>query len=115
MPWQSTTDPERYLAAAGAFLRADPVANTVPLTVVEALLAQGAEPGDPGAPVLGWWTDADGGAVTGAFLLNPPYPLLLSAMPAPAVDALADVLADGERPVAGVNASQGAADRFAAA
>jgi RimJ/RimL family protein N-acetyltransferase len=117
MPWQTTTEPERYLAAAGAFLRADPVANTVPLTVVAALRAQGAGPADPGAPVLGWWTDADadGGAVTGAFLLNPPYPLLLTAMPDAAVAALADVLAETGRPVAGVNASEAAAGAFAAA
>jgi GNAT superfamily N-acetyltransferase len=116
MPWHTTTDAERYLAAAGAFLRADPVANTVPLTVVEALHAQGADPADPGATLLGWWTGEGGGdgPVTGAFLLNPPYPVHLTAMPEAALPALTEVLAESGRPVAGVNAAVEAAEAFAA-
>jgi predicted GNAT family acetyltransferase len=114
MPWHTTTDPERFTAGAGPFLRERPVENTVHLTVVEALRAQGGDPADPAARLLGWWTDAAGGAATGAFLLTPPHPVLLTSMPDDAVPPLADLLPETGRPVAGVNASAPIADAFAA-
>jgi GNAT superfamily N-acetyltransferase len=112
VPWRTTTDPEEFLAAAGAFLMASPAQNTVPLTVVEGLRAPGAE---PGTTLLGWWTDAGGGPATGAFLLSAPYPVHLTDMPDPAAPALVDVLAEAGRPVAGVNGETAAADAFAVA
>ena len=43
MTWTTTGDPEAFLDAAGAFLRAAPAANSVTLTTVEALRARGAD------------------------------------------------------------------------
>ena len=42
MTWTTTGDPDAFLDAAGAFLRAAPAANSVTLTTVEALRARGA-------------------------------------------------------------------------
>src|SRR3954471_22988812 len=112
MPWHTTTDPDRFAAGAGAFLRERPAENTVPLTVVEGLRTQGA---DPDATLLGWWTDAAGGPATGAFLLTTPYPVHLTEMPDAALVALPEALVESRRPVAGVNAEAAAADAFAAA
>ena len=56
MAWTTTADPDAFLDAAGAFLRAAPAANSVMLTTVEALRARGAgERGGLRAPLLAWW------------------------------------------------------------
>src|SRR3954470_6863474 len=49
MSWTTTADPHAFMAAAGAFLRADPAANTVILTRVAAMRAP-----EAGA-LLGFW------------------------------------------------------------
>ena len=41
MTWSTTADPEAFVAAAGAFLHADPAGNSVMLTVVEAMRERG--------------------------------------------------------------------------
>lgn len=81
------------------------------------------------SPLFGWWTSPAGhqgagagdgrasgrppDAVGGAFLHTPPFPVLLSAMPAGAAAELAaGTLA--RRPLAGVNGNPAAADGFAA-
>jgi ribosomal protein S18 acetylase RimI-like enzyme len=110
MGWTVTNDVERYLAAAGGFLRADPVENTVPLGVVEALRIRGVTTAGPGE-LFGWWeTDGD---VRGALLLSAGFPLLLSAMPDALAAELADVLADREVVLSGVTAQPSAAGAFA--
>ena len=43
MTWTATGDPDAFLDAAGAFLRAAPAANSVTLTTVEALRVRGAD------------------------------------------------------------------------
>src|SRR5437016_5504065 len=63
-------------------------------------------------PLFGWWT-GNGGGASGAFLHTPPYPLLLTAVPADVAAGLGTVLAG--RPLSGVNAYPEAAQRFAAA
>jgi GNAT superfamily N-acetyltransferase len=93
MGWTVTNDVERYLAAADGFLRADPVENTVPLGVVEALRTRGVTTAGAGE-LFGWW-ESDGD-VRGALLLSAGFPLLLSAMPDALAAELADVLADRE-------------------
>jgi RimJ/RimL family protein N-acetyltransferase len=112
MGWNVTDDLESYAAEAGAFLRADPVANTVPLSVIETLRAQGTD-AFAAEPLFGWWRS--GAEVGAAFLLTGAYPVLLSAMPRHAATALADALADRPTVPTGVNGSASAAQAFAAA
>jgi FR47-like protein len=82
--WRTTDDLDEFVAAAGDFLRARPVENTILLTVVEQLAARKA----PAAGRFGWWR-SDGG-VAGAFLRTPPYPAVLTGMPDEAVVPLLD-------------------------
>ena len=126
MGWQTTSDVAEFLAAAGPFLRADRVRNTVLLTVTETIrenpaiyrAAPAADPADPaaditdGLPLFGWWTAE--ATVRGAFLHTPPFPVLLSAVPARAAASLATETLAG-RPLGGVNADPGAAEAFAGA
>ena len=126
MGWQTTSDVAEFLAAAGPFLRADRVRNTVLLTVTETIrenpaiyrAAPAADPADPaaditdGLPLFGWWTAE--ATVRGAFLHTPPFPVLLSAVPARAAASLATQTLAG-RPLGGVNADPGAAEAFAGA
>lgn len=110
MGWDVTGDPEKYVAEAGEFLRADPVGNTVPLGIIENLRVQGADAfGDD--PLFGWWRSAD--AVRGAFLQTGSFPLVLSALPEGAAAELAVVLADLGVTLRGVNGSAPAARAFA--
>ena len=94
-----------FLAAAGEFLRADPTRNTVFLTVTATLRADPAR-----LPLFGWWT-GPAGEIGGAFLHTPPFPLLLTDVPAAAAAGLATTLA--RRPLASVNAAPAVAEAFA--
>ncbi|WUH96277.1 GNAT family N-acetyltransferase [Spirillospora sp. NBC_00431] len=109
MGWTLTDDLEEFLARAGGFLRGDPVANTVALTVTENLHIQGADL--YGAALFGWWTNA--GRIDGTFLRTGSYPPLLSAMPEQAARDLARVLARHGDPVPGVNGEPATARAFA--
>ena len=118
MGWQTTGDVAEFLAAAGAFLRADRARNTVFLTVTETIRVNpaqyhGGDHADPARlPLFGWWTVADG--VRGAFMHTPNFPLLLTAVPATvAADLAAQTLAG--RPLPGINAYPEAANAFGAA
>ncbi len=118
MGWRTTGDVAAFLAAAGDYLRRDRVRNTVLLTVAETMrlrpaLYRARQDANPaGRPLFGWWTagraaaDAPAaareGAVGGAFLHTPPFPVLLSAVPAEAAADLAAKMLAG-RPLAGVN------------
>ncbi|GAA4230868.1 hypothetical protein GCM10022254_26700 [Actinomadura meridiana] len=112
MGWTLTDDLDVFLDRAGDFLRDDPVANTVPLTVTQAMRARG--PGLYDSALFGWWTD--GGRVGAAMLWTSGYPPLLSAMPEQAARELAGVLAgrDGAA-VPGIEAAWGIAETFARA
>lgn len=114
MAWTTTEQAQRFLEAAGRFLRADAASNTVLLTVSESVAEGGPAVFGDEPPLFGWWTSA-GGAVDGAFIHTPPFPAQLSALPDAAVDALAEVLADSERALAGVGAAGPLAEAFAAA
>ncbi|MFD9408772.1 GNAT family N-acetyltransferase [Streptomyces sp. NPDC059989] len=92
MTWTFSSDLTAYLAAAGPAVAAQPVPNTLLLTVADALERRGPHAYGPADPVFGWWTGADG-TVSGALLCTPPYPLQLGALPEPAVRALAAALA----------------------
>ena len=82
--WTFTTDVEEYAAVAEAFLLADPVGNTVPLTVLESIRA--GLPADDA--YFGWWTSD--GEVRGAAFRTPPHPVGLARMP---VESIAPLIA----------------------
>jgi hypothetical protein len=113
MTWSTSQDPEQFNAAAGDFLRSQPVRNTVALSVAESLRAAGPQLYGDEPPLLGWWREP-GGQVTGACVQTPPYPLLLTGAPEQAVRALADELAAAGRPLRAVNGSGRVAALFAA-
>jgi RimJ/RimL family protein N-acetyltransferase len=112
MGWHTTKSVDKFLDRAGEFLRSRPVENTVLLTVTEKLRQRGLHHFSAEEPLFGWHADGDG-PVQGAFLQTPPWPLLLTTVPAGTMPALADVLAD--RPLPGVNALTADAEAFAAA
>jgi GNAT superfamily N-acetyltransferase len=112
--WSTTADPEAFVAAAGAFLHADPAGNSVMLTVVEAMRERGGFATGESDGVLGWWR-AEDGPVTGAFMHTPPYPVHVGAMPPEAVAPLVDLLARDPGSVRGVGGDRAATDAFAAA
>ena len=114
MAWTLTGDLGEYLAAAGGFLRSEPVRHTVELTAAETLQARGmAAFGSPGA-LFGWWRPGNG-PVTATLFHTPPYPMLLTPLPPGAAPPLARaLLARGHDPL-GVAAEQRDAARFAAA
>ena len=115
MTWTTTGDPDAFLDAAGAFLRAAPAANSVTLTTVEALRARGAGAGGAERPpLLAWWR-VPGEAVTGTAMHTPPYPLHLSAMAPEATSALAGLLAARGHALPGANGEAAATGAFAAA
>ena len=123
MGWQATGDVTEFLAVTGYFLRAERARNTVILSVTESMRANRARagaprapgtPGDPGrSPLFGWLTDGTA-QVRGAFMHTPPFPVMLTAVPAEAAADLAATTLQG-RPVAGVNSYEEAASAFAAA
>ena len=114
MAWQLTDDVEAYLAAAGGFLRANAVWNTIMLGVAGALQVRGPAAFGDAAPLCGWWTEPDG-AVSAALLQTPPYPMLLTVLPPGAAAALAAELAGRGHHPSAVNAAPESAAEFAAA
>jgi GNAT superfamily N-acetyltransferase len=114
MAWTLTGDLGEYLAAAGGFLRSDPVQHTIELAAVEQMQVRGlAAFGSPG-PLFGWWRPRDG-PVTAAALHTPPYPMLVTPLPAGAAPPLARGLLARGRDPGGVNGEQLDSARFAAA
>lgn len=108
MSWTLTGDFARYVGEAEPFLRADLAENTIALTVIETLRAQGPDVFGPD-PLFGWF---HAGGVRGACLRTGTYPLLLSAMPERAAESLADVLTGHDLP--GVSGDAPAVRAFAA-
>jgi GNAT superfamily N-acetyltransferase len=120
MGWRTTGDVSEFLAAAGGFLRAERARNTVILTVTEQMrvnpsryaAASGAAGATATGPLLGWWDDP-AGVVGGAFLHTPPFPVVVTEVPAGVAEDLAAAVAG--RPLAGVNADPAVAEAFAGA
>ena len=104
MTWFLTDDLDEFTTTAGEFLRADPAANTLGLTIVDNLAKRGTQAYGPDAPRFGWWQPR-GKAVAGAFLRTPPHPAVLSGLPAEAVAPLMELLSD----VDDINAESGVA------
>ena len=80
----ATGDVEEYAAAAETFLRAEPCARNVLLTVMDIVRTA---PSIYSAPSFWWITDA--GAVVGAASWTPPHDLLVSSMPPEATAGIA--------------------------
>jgi len=122
MSWCTTSDLDRFAAAAGGYLMSTAVENILLLSAAqEARLGWrvrvGRQPGASAAPGLlfGWWEPLDGGAPRGAFVHDPAAPLLISRMAPEMAAALAATLAKMGRQVSGVDAPTETADAFAAA
>jgi GNAT superfamily N-acetyltransferase len=131
MAWQTTGDVTEFLAAAGPYLRRERVRNTVILSVTETMRVNAAASagksspaaGHPGSasadgvagqaarPLFGWWSDR-AGAVAGAFMHTPPFPVLLTEVTRVAAAELAAVTM-AARPLGGVNAYPEVAEAFA--
>jgi predicted GNAT family acetyltransferase len=107
MAWEMTDDLDRFVSAAGEFLRSEPVRHTVFLTVIGGLRSRGPSAYGQGTPQFGWWT-TDTGRIAGILVQTPPYPAMFSALPAAAVTALAG------RSFSGVNMPAEAAAAFTA-
>ncbi len=114
MAWTLTGSLDDYVAGAGGFLRSRPVHNTIQLGALESLRVRGLSAFGDVAPLFGWWGSA-AGRVTAALLHTPPFPVLLTRLPAHAAPDLAEALASRGRQLPGVNAEQGDAAAFAAA
>jgi hypothetical protein len=91
MAWHVTSDLDEYEDAAGDFLLADPVRNTVLLTVAASLRASGADAYGDIPPLFGWYDDA---GVRAAFLRTPPFKAIVSDAPANAVESLIEAIGD---------------------
>lgn len=123
MGWCTTSDLDRFTAAAGGYLRLRAAENTLLLTAAQAAGAgwhtRAADGGDgrSSAPGLlyGWWEPPDGGAPRGAFVHDPAAPLLMSSSVPEIAAALAATLTKMNRQVYGVDAPSETADAFAAA
>src|SRR5690349_5944748 len=99
---QFLADPADFLAAAGAYLAADPVVNTVVTTVAHRQVAE------PARSERDWWlivTD-DVGAVVGAGMRSArfaPYPAFLLPMPDAAAVSLAHAWHDRGEEIRAIN------------
>jgi hypothetical protein len=97
--WHTTVAVDEFLAEAGAFVRADPVQNTVILTMAERLRVRPvrgrASVGD--TTLFGWWRPTRPAAgqdlVSAAFMHTPGFPVVPTAMTDRAAAELAGKLA----------------------
>ena len=102
MTWTLTGSLDDFLAAAEDHLRAEPVLNTVHLTVLEALRQNGPSVFGDDPPVFGWHQSAVN-SVDGAFLRTPPYPLLAAGLPDESAEALIELLTSDGRTLSAAN------------
>lgn len=114
MGWSTTSDLDRFAAAAGGYLRARAAENILLLSAAAQAARSGTRPQGTGL-LFGWWTPPDGGDPRGAFVHDPAVPLLISGRVPEMATALAVTLARLGRQVCGVDAPTEAADAFAAA
>src|SRR5215475_1059102 len=94
MAWQLTDSLDDFESAVAAHLQADPVRQTVPLSVLASLRHAGPARFGNSPPVFGWHHGPDG-TVDGVVLQTPPFPLMLAIAPPGSVPALLMALAAG--------------------
>jgi ribosomal protein S18 acetylase RimI-like enzyme len=114
MTWTLTPSLEQFLGSAGDFLRAEPVLNTVLLTVCERLRDTGPAAFGDDPPRFGWH-ETVAGRPDAAFLQTPPYPLLTAPLPEGAATSLIAALTAARLRPASVNLQAPEAAEFAAA
>jgi predicted GNAT family acetyltransferase len=111
MPWTLTSDPEVYAERVWDLLAAEPMRNTVALTVLE--MARRGHRWSPQPMLFGWYEE--NGAVAGAIFHTPPFELGLGIVPEAASEPLVQALRADGHAVHGVNGDAASAERFAAA
>jgi hypothetical protein len=137
MGWCTTTDLDRFAAAAEGYLRSRAAENTMLLSTALAVrsgrpahvVGQPSRPGpgaataataagtigrEAGGMLYGWWEPPDGSGARGAFVHDPGQPLLIAGRAPEMAAALAATLSKLGRAVSGVDAPVEAADAFAA-
>ena len=92
MTWRLSDNLEEFLAAAGDHLRAQPVLQTVPLTVLATLEQSGPTAFGDDPPVFGWH-ESPSGATNGAFFQTSPFPVMIASLPPGSAESLVGVLA----------------------
>jgi GNAT superfamily N-acetyltransferase len=111
VPWTLTSEFEPYAERTDALLTSSPAEHTVALTVLANVRAGRRWSDEP--MLFGWYED--GGVVTGAVFLTPPFELLLAVVPEDATADLVAALRAAGADVPGVNGDVAGADRFAGA
>lgn len=116
MGWSTTSDLDRFAAAAGGYLRSRTAENTLLLSAVQDARRAGQPPPQrrEAGLLYGWWAPPGGGEPRGAFVHDPAVPLLVSGRAPELAATLAGTLARLGRQVCGVDAPTDAADAFAA-
>lgn len=104
MTWVLTDDIDAFTVAADGLLASQPERYTVLISVLSALAKHGPNVYGADPPVLGWWLSE--GAVRAAILQTPPYPVILTNLPADSVAPLVAALASAH--AAGIAAVSGA-------
>ncbi|MBV9793038.1 MAG: GNAT family N-acetyltransferase [Actinobacteria bacterium] len=133
MSWRTTTDAAEFVAAAGDYLTADPVENTVLLSIADSVSR--AAPPPEKTPLFGWLPaagpptaaagppsaaadsatrTAGSASPVAAFVHSPGWPVVLSPMSEATAVGLAVHLLSQDRPLTGVNGAPEAAQTFAA-
>jgi GNAT superfamily N-acetyltransferase len=112
MAWILTQRLDDFAAAAGDYLRADPVGNTVPLTVLEALHQRGLSAFGDSPPLFGWH-ESRPRETDCAFLQTPPFPVFIAGLSPQLSNGLVRLLA-GRQP-AEANLPVSCASEFGAA
>ncbi|MGO1053240.1 GNAT family N-acetyltransferase [Crossiella sp. CA198] len=112
MDAQVHTNPQLFWKLAGPHFLADPVRNTIAITVMERCLA-GTEPGYT-APLMLTVHD-NSGALVGAGLRTAPWPLLIGGLPLETVPAAVDAVLLHAPDLTAVNGPREAAAAFARA
>lgn len=91
--WVAAADTREFERTTIPWLAAEPARNTLILTVFDRLRTEGPHAfGERDPQLLTWY--AANGDVAGALLRTPPYLLLLSDVPAEAVEPLMDLILD---------------------
>lgn len=103
-------DPDEFRAAVSGLLGVDPVRHTLALTVMNRFLTSEPKP-PPLEPVM--LSLHRGGEVVGSALRTPPWPLIVSGLPLDGMRATADVLAEIDPGLPGVNGPRDRAEPFA--
>jgi len=110
MAWTITDDPEEFAATALPLLLAEPVANTVALTVLDSVRAGHRYSDRP--MTFAWY--AGRGEVTGAVLQTPPFGLLVIVLPPGSEAALVEQLRQRGNSISEANGTEEAVGRFSA-